>query len=482
MMRMHPLILHHQTILKSLALLVIFFTSSADGSTATDALIKKHQIPENKLSILLEDSESGERLININPNASRSPGSVAKLFTAFAALDLLGTDHQWKTDVFIEGKINNQEAVDHLLIRGGGDPSFSLEDLESLILEIRAKGIREIRDDIYFDLSFFRQRKKSTAQFDQSPLRPYNTMHSSLIVNSNRIDLLFNLNDETGKPDITPLFLPAGFKIQNNLSVGSGNCRDFRSQVTFDEKFRKQTLTILINGVYPAQCKSLDHDLAITRTEHYFFGAFKKIWLDSGGIINGYYKKKNKSDKHVLISEVFSDDLSSALKLMIKDSNNLTSRNIFLSLPKLSKRKELRNSRKILYQSMKENDIDWHFRNIIDNGSGLSRETRIKAKSVMSLIQKIDQGKKFSSIKPMLPISGVDGTLKNIYQSKSLRGQLRLKTGTLNGVRCLSGFITTKSGKEYRFVFMHNNYDAHDYELRSFTTELLNMIVNESVT
>ena len=482
MMRMHPLILHHQTILKSLALLVIFFTNSADASTATDALIKKHQVPESKLSILLEDSESGERLININPNASRSPGSVAKLFTAFAALDLLGAGHQWKTDVFIEGKINDQGAVDHLVIRGGGDPSFSVEDLESLILKIRAKGIREIRDDIYFDLSFFRQRKKSTAQFDQSPLRPYNTMHSSLIVNSNRLDLLFNLNDETGKPDVMPLFLPAGVKIENNLSVGSGNCRDFRSQVTFDEKFRNQTLTILINGVYPAQCKSLDHDLAITRTEHYFFGVFKKIWLDSGGIINGYYKKKNKSNKHVLIAEVFSDDLSSALKLMIKDSDNLTSRNIFLSLPKLSKRKELRNSRKILYQSMKENDIDWHFRNMIDNGSGLSRETRIKAKSVMSLIQKIDQGAKFSSIKPMLPISGVDGTLKNIYQSKSLRGQLRLKTGTLNGVRCLAGFITTKSGKEYRFVFMHNNYDAHDYELRSFTTELLNMIVNESVT
>ena len=482
MMRMHPLILHHQTILKSLALLVIFFTNSADASTATDALIKKHQVPESKLSILLEDSESGERLININPNASRSPGSVAKLFTAFAALDLLGAGHQWKTDVFIEGKINDQGVVDHLVIRGGGDPSFSVEDLESLILKIRAKGIREIRDDIYFDLSFFRQRKKSTAQFDQSPLRPYNTMHSSLIVNSNRLDLLFNLNDETGKPDVMPLFLPAGVKIENNLSVGSGNCRDFRSQVTFDEKFRNQTLTILINGVYPAQCKSLDHDLAITRTEHYFFGVFKKIWLDSGGIINGYYKKKNKSNKHVLIAEVFSDDLSSALKLMIKDSDNLTSRNIFLSLPKLSKRKELRNSRKILYQMMKENDIDWHFRNMIDNGSGLSRETRIKAKSVMSLIQKIDQGAKFSSIKPMLPISGVDGTLKNIYQSKSLRGQLRLKTGTLNGVRCLAGFITTKSGKEYRFVFMHNNYDAHDYELRSFTTELLNMIVNESVT
>ncbi len=478
---MHPVTLQNKTIIKVLVLLAIIF-SNTDGLASVDALIKKHQIPENKLSIILEDSESGERLISINPSTTRSPGSVTKIFTAFAALDLLGEAYQWRTDAFIEKENNNKEIVDHLLIRGGGDPSFSLKDLEKLILNIRAKGIREIRDDIYFDQTFFRQRKKSTAKFDKSPLRPYNTMHSSLIVNSNKIDLSFNLNEQTGKPDITPLFLPIGIEIENNLSVGSGKCKDFRSKVTFDEKFRKQTLTILINGVYPAQCKNLDHDLAITRTEHYFFGVFKKLWLNSGGTINGYYKKKNKSNKHVLVAHVFSEELSTALEMMLKESDNLTARNIFLSLPEFSKRKELRNSRKLLYGSMKENNIYWHFRNIIDNGSGLSRVTRIKAESVMSLIQEIDQGTKFSSIKSMLPISGVDGTLKNIYQSKLLRGQLRLKTGTLNGVRCLAGFITTKSGNEYRFVFMHNNYDEYDYDLRSFTTELFNMIVNDSLT
>ena len=478
---MHPVTLQNKTIIKVLVLLAIIF-SNTDGLASVDALIKKHQIPENKLSIILEDSESGERLISINPSTTRSPGSVTKIFTAFAALDLLGEAYQWRTDAFIEKENNNKEIVDHLLIRGGGDPSFSIKDLEELILNIRAKGIREIRDDIYFDQTFFRQRKKSTAKFDKSPLRPYNTMHSSLIVNSNKIDLSFNLNEQTGKPDITPLFLPIGIEIENNLSVGSGKCKDFRSKVTFDEKFRKQTLTILINGVYPAQCKNLDHDLAITRTEHYFFGVFKKLWLNSGGTINGYYKKKNKSNKHVLVAHVFSEELSTALEMMLKESDNLTARNIFLSLPEFSKRKELRNSRKLLYGSMKENNIYWHFRNIIDNGSGLSRVTRIKAESVMSLIQEIDQGTKFSSIKSMLPISGVDGTLKNIYQSKLLRGQLRLKTGTLNGVRCLVGFITTKSGNEYRFVFMHNNYDEYDYDLRSFTTELFNMIVTDSLT
>jgi D-alanyl-D-alanine carboxypeptidase/D-alanyl-D-alanine-endopeptidase (penicillin-binding protein 4) len=81
----------------------------------------------------------------------------------------------------------------------------------------------------------------------------------------------------------------------------------------------------------------------------------------------------------------------------------------------------------------------------------------------------------------MLPVSGVDGTLKNIYQSSLLKGQMRLKTGTLNGVKCLAGFITSSSGKGYRFVFMHNNFDEYEYDLRSFTTELLNLIVSEEL-
>ena len=100
---------------------------------------------------------------------------------------------------------------------------------------------------------------------------------------------------------------------------------------------------------------------------------------------------------------------------------------------------------------------------------------------VISLIQKIDEDDKYSEIESMLPVSGIDGTLKNIYRSETLRGQMRLKTGTLNGVRCLAGFITSKSGKEYRFVFMHNNFDEYDYNLRLFSTELLEMIIKEEV-
>ena len=479
--------MHHPTInqfslVKSLLLTPIFFnTTIAFGQDALDGLINSHGIPESKLSIILEDTESNTRLIEINPKRSRSPGSVTKIFTAFSAFDVLGKGFKWKTEAYIEQTAKKQKKIDHLLIKGGGDPTFSLGDLEGLVKKIRSKGIDEIYEGIYFDLSFFKQRKKHTGSFDKSPLRPYNTMHSALIVNSNKLDLKFSFTPEQKKLDVSPVFLPDGVIIQNNLSIGEGNCSDFRSQVSFRERYRKKLLTIVIEGVYPSQCLEKDHDLAITKTEHYFFGAFKKLWLESGGKINGYFKKHNKNSKDILIAEIVSDDLSGAIRFMLKESDNLTARNIFLSLGFESNRKEHRIMRRLSYESMKKNKIYWHYSNFIENGSGLSRKTKIKPESVISLIQKIDDDDKYSEIQSMLPVSGIDGTLKNIYRSETLRGQMRLKTGTLNGVRCLAGFITSKSGKEYRFVFMHNNFDEYDYNLRLFSTELLEMIIKEEV-
>jgi len=481
-MRVHHPTLNRFFSVKYLILVLIPFHSTfVFSQDALDALINSHRIPEGKLSIILEETESNNRLIEINPKKSRSPGSVTKIFTAFSAIDILGKDFQWKTEAYIKRKEENKNKIDHLLIRGGGDPTFSLEDLEVLIKKIRSKGIDEISEGVYFDLSFFKQRKKSTGSFDESPLRPYNSMHSSLIVNSNRVDLRFSFSPEKREIDVFPFFLPDGVIIQNNLSIGVGNCSDFRSQVAFREQFRKKQLTIVIEGEYPAACLEKNHDLAITKTEHYFFGAFKKLWMDSGGKINGYFKKHTKNSKDILIAEMHSDDLNSAIRMMLKESDNLTARNIFLSLGHESNRKEYRPMRTLSYESMKKNKIDWHYRNFIENGSGLSRKTKIKPESVISLIQRIEEEVKYSEIESMLPVSGIDGTLKNIYRSETLRGQMRLKTGTLNGVRCLAGFITSKSGKEYRFVFMHNNFDEHDYSLRLFTTELLEKIVKDEI-
>ena len=96
-------IINYQDLFKFLVLAISFVSSShVFGQYQVKALIKKHQIPESKLSIILEDTESDRRLIEINPRKSRSPGSVTKLFTAFAAMDLLHKNFQWKRHLGIE--------------------------------------------------------------------------------------------------------------------------------------------------------------------------------------------------------------------------------------------------------------------------------------------------------------------------------------------------------------------------------------------
>ena len=165
----HPT-LNHFSLVKSLLLIPLFLNATiAFGQDALDGLINSHGIPESKLSIILEDIESNTRLIEINPKRSRSPGSVTKIFTAFSAFDVLGKDFKWKTEAYIEQRAKKQKKIDRLLIKGGGDPTFSLDDLEGLVKKIRSKGIDEISEGIYFDLSFFKQRKNPRAHLIKAP-------------------------------------------------------------------------------------------------------------------------------------------------------------------------------------------------------------------------------------------------------------------------------------------------------------------------
>ena len=127
-MRVHHPTLNRFFFVKCLILvLVLFHSTFVFSQDALDALINSHRIPEGKLSIILEETESNNRLIEINPKKSRSPGSVTKIFTAFSAIDILGKDFQWKTEAYIKRKEKNKNKIDHLLIRGGGDPTFSVQ-------------------------------------------------------------------------------------------------------------------------------------------------------------------------------------------------------------------------------------------------------------------------------------------------------------------------------------------------------------------
>ena len=93
-----------------------------------ELLANEHGIPIDNLSIIMQPVNSDTRLINLNPEMDRTPASVLKLFTAFVAIDHLGPDFHWTTEVYSADSVNDG-AVDSLIFKGGGDPYITIERL-----------------------------------------------------------------------------------------------------------------------------------------------------------------------------------------------------------------------------------------------------------------------------------------------------------------------------------------------------------------
>ena len=89
---------------------------------------------------------------------------------------------------------------------------------------------------------------------------------------------------------------------------------------------------------------------------------------------------------------------------------------------------------------------------ILDNGSGLSRNTRISAADLGKLLVHAGRGPRFPELAASLPIAGSDGTLTKTYRESAFSGQAHIKTGSLNGVSAIAGFILADSGRRLAVV------------------------------
>ena len=468
-----------------MSLILVFLTSITAYAKnilpiEIESLASKHGIPLDNLSIIVQPVDSEIQLISLNSNVYRSPASVTKLFTAYVAIDYLGPDFTWATKVFSSNAINDG-VVDSLIFQGGGDPYITIERLKLMVSELRNLGIHTIKNGLIVEQEFFQQPQISTAVFDDDPLRPYNVMHTSFLVNSNKIDFIVN-KKSSNTIQIEPVFLPEGLSFLDRLEIGAGSCDNFRDDVNFteiiQEKYPPHTV-IVLTGMYPENCDSFEHDISLTDANHYFFGAFKRLWLESGGNFTGYIQEGSAQLFDNPLVSFDSATLAEIVTESIKESDNLISRHMFLSFNQSLGKKNYKTSRKIMKKVLRNNGIKITNSTFIENGSGLSRKTKIRPETILDLLQAMKQHSSSDILLNSLPVSGVDGSLENKYQTDLLKKRLKLKTGTLDGVSGLAGFITGLSGKDYIFVFIHNDIPDYSYRISPFREALLNWVVDD---
>ena len=289
-------------------------------------------IPLNHVGIVVQETTKLQPLFAYDPNRPRNPASVMKLVTTFAALELLGPDYRWKTEAYLGGPLAGGELHGDLILKGYGDPKITVEQWQSFIGELRAKGLDAVDGDLALDRSRFALPPHDPAAFDHEPLKPYNVGPDALLVNFKSLKLTLALDAAgTGvvvqsEPALTEVTLgppPA---------LSSDECGDWRMRAEPSIEDHGDRGSIAFNGTYASTCGERDWWIAVLDHPHYVRAMFEAYFRAAGGRFAGGLKERRAPPGAVPFAVLESPPLYDIVRDVNKLSNNVMARQIFLTL------------------------------------------------------------------------------------------------------------------------------------------------------
>jgi serine-type D-Ala-D-Ala carboxypeptidase/endopeptidase (penicillin-binding protein 4) len=448
----------------SRAVLVLMGCASAGAwaaaSTAPPALVSQvmaaQRLPPSAVSFVIVDPESGRVVLAQNPDTPRSPASTVKTVTTFAALDLLGPAYTWHTRAWIRGLLDGVTLDGDLILQGGGDPYMTLERWWSFAHALRARGLKTIHGDIVIDNTAFSLPPEDAGAFDGRPNRAYNVIPDALMVNFQSIDFRVVPDAASGQVDIVATPAPPNLAIENHVRFAAGRCGGAAARMDF-EVASAQWDRVVFSGALSAHCTEREFARVLLQPASYAFGTFVELWRELGG---EFYGKLRVEAAPADAREFLSFDslsLGEIVRLTNKFSNNLMARHLLLTLGEehLGRPATLDKGTAAIADWGRERGLDLQGVDI-DNGSGLSRSTHISALQMAKVLSAAYHSRYAPEFLASLPLAGVDGTLRSRMKATPA-GDVRLKTGHLDGVSGVAGFVTTAGGKTYVLVSLVNH-------------------------
>jgi len=418
-------------------------------------------IPLNHVGIVVQDTSKLAPLFAYDAYRSRSPASVMKLVTTFAALELLGPDYRWKTEAYLGGPLVDGELHGDLILKGYGDPKITVEQWQSFIGELRAKGLATIDGDLVLDRSLFALPPYDPAAFDREPSKPYNVGPDALLVNFKALKLTL-APDATGTgvsvrtdPPLAVVSLGAPPPVSND------DCAEARTHVTPAIDDRGDRAAIAFTGAYPVSCGERDWWLAMLDHPHYVQAMFETYFRGAGGRIGDGLKEQRVPAGATPFAVLESPPLGDIVRDVNKMSSNVMARQIFLTLALASTPPPATPSKAIdaVRRWLKARKLAMPGL-VLENGSGLSRRERNTPIGLNRLLLAADASGVREEFERSLAVAAIDGTVERRFRNGAVAGQALLKTGSLEGVRALAGYVLDPNGRRFTVVAIVNDRNA----------------------
>ncbi len=433
-----------------LAASLVFAATTVPPAPVANAL-EQAGVPAAAVGIHVYNLTDDKLVIDVAGDTLFNPASVMKLITTFAALDVLSPAFTWKTDALIDGPLLDGRLTGNLYFRGHGDPKLTLERFWLFLRELRNRGVRNIDGNVYLDRSAFAVGSHDPAEFDGEPTRPYNVGADALLLNYKTVRLRFVPDESSRRIEILSEPALPDVSIINNLALGTGHCDNWPRTPTQDAN------TLAFTGVFPSGCGEKSRYYSLLEPDEYFSAVFRQLWAELGGTLSGSVQAGTVPRDARLIATHESASLAEVVRETNKFSNNVMARHLFLTLgSEQGYPLTTSKARTVLNEWL--TDRSFNFSGLkIDNGSGLSRFSRLTPRQLGNVLIEAWRSPLMPELVASLPLVAVDGTMKKRLDESAVAGQAHVKTGYLEGVRAIAGYVNNAQGQTLSVVFFVNH-------------------------
>ena len=492
-------------------------TNRADA-TNNDSESTDNKTANSKSSIQISFSP----LLSHQPDIARTPASTMKLVPSFIALDTLGADFVWHTRVYHTGIIIGDTLLGDLVIQGSGDPKMTHERLQQMLYKVKTTGIRHIDGDIIVDSSVFKQVTKNPAAFDNSPLRPYNASPDGFLVNFSTMGIQsYPLNNAQAQLTYTPLL--ADYQLPSTINIRASAC----GQARYSLAPQWQATQLTFNTSLPDNCGDHAFYVAYPNAKDFAARVVKAKWQALGNTLTGQviaqeapygankkptlarglaalpmsplpivsYPSLNLTqqiyDINHFSNNVMTEQVALSIGAYSQSINNVVSKaadtTVNTTIDKTINRQhslyQFGQPKTTTYPDALQSINNWWQTHLsttpphLTNGSGLCRDCTISAANLSELLTYAYTHPSFDAYVNSLGIAGVSGTIlahsERLPQSKAI-GRAWIKTGTLNNVTSMAGYVKGLSGQDYVVVgFINSEQTLNAYTARPVLDAML---------
>jgi serine-type D-Ala-D-Ala carboxypeptidase/endopeptidase (penicillin-binding protein 4) len=439
---------------------------------------------ESDIGIHIMNVRTKEEVFSYRGDETFIPASVMKALTSAVALQVLGPDFRFETNFYVDGEITADHSLNgNLYVIGGGDPSMTTAKLWTAVHHLKVLGIHSIKGNVYFDDSLYMGSHLLPGwdkEVDIANGPAYFPALSALSINRNCIAIKVRPSKGMAKDAEVFLEYPASFiEIDNQVRTGGQKARP-RMEITRTTE-EDDTLLYTINGVIPiSEEKPWTYYRSIPDPTLLFMEHFEDLLKANEIKVKGKFKKVAPPHDAWAFYTHYSPPLRELVADMNKHSVNLIAEHLLIQLGVQANDGPARTEDGVKVVNAYLADLGLTSSEVqLVNGSGLSRKLKIQPSLMTAvLVEMFEQDRFAPEYLGSLAVAGAEGTMRRRLRDPKYFGRVRGKTGSINGVYCLTSYVWAADGEVYALAFFANNLRRSPAYVRSLQDFMISLLLD----